>query len=73
MATKKVEIRLLFTNSKEDVLTVEYEEGDERLTPTYYLGGKPEDDGSVENKVIVVGNKAYRTKYIIFADNLFLS
>jgi len=30
MAKKKVEIRLLFTNGKEAVLNVEYEEGDER-------------------------------------------
>lgn len=68
MPTKKAEIRLLFTNGKEDVITVEYEEGDERLQPIYYLGGKEQDDGAVENKVIQVGNKAYRSKYIIFAE-----
>ncbi|MBD3418453.1 hypothetical protein GF412_05750 [Candidatus Micrarchaeota archaeon] len=67
MATKKVEIRLLFTNGKEAVLNVEYEEGDERLQPVYYLGGA-EGEATVENKVIEVGNKAYRTKYIIFAE-----
>lgn len=67
MARKKAEIRLLFTNGKEDVLNVEYEEGDERLLPMYYLGGK-EGDAAVENKIIQVGNKAYRTKYIIFAE-----
>ena len=68
MPKKKAEIRLLFTNGKEDVITVEYEEGDERLQPIYYLGGKEQDDGVVENKVVQVGNKAYRTKYIIFAE-----
>ena len=68
MPKKKAEIRLLFTNGKEDVITVEYEEGDKRLEPIYYLGGKKNDDGTVENKVIQVGNKAYRTKYIIFAE-----
>jgi hypothetical protein len=66
MALKKVEIRLLFTNGKEDVINVEYEEGDERLKPSYYLGG--EDSESVESKVIQVGHKAYRTKYIVFAE-----
>ena len=70
MPTKKAEIRLLFTNGKEDVMTVEYEEGDERLQPIYYLGGKEQDDSTVENKVIQVGNKAYRTKYIIFAETI---
>ena len=65
--TKKVEIRLLFTNGKESVINVEYEEGDERLQPVYYLGGK-DGEATVENKVIQVGNKAYRTKYIIFAE-----
>ncbi len=68
MAIKKAEIRLLFTNGKEDVLTVEYEEGDERLQPSYYLGGAGKENSSIENKVIRVGNKAYRTKYIIFAE-----
>lgn len=67
MAKKNVEIRLLFTNGKETVLNVEYEEGDKRLQPVYYLGGKDGED-TVENKVIQVGNKAYRTKYIIFAE-----
>ena len=68
MAIKKAEIRLLFTNGKEDVITVEYEESDERLQPIYYLGGTEKEDASIENKVIRVGNKAYRTKYIIFAE-----
>jgi hypothetical protein len=68
MAKKKAEIRLLFTNGKEDVITVEYEEGDERLLPIYYLGGKDGEKNTVENKIIQVGNKAYRTKYIIFAE-----
>lgn len=68
MAKKKAEVRLLFTNGKEDVLTVEYEEGDERLQPIYYLGGSEKEDTSIENKVIRLGNKAYRTKYIIFAE-----
>jgi hypothetical protein len=68
MAKKKAEVRLLFTNGKEDVLTVEYEEGDERLQPMYYLGGSEKEDASIENKVIRLGNKAYRTKYIIFAE-----
>ena len=68
MPKKKAEIRLLFTNGKEDVITVEYEEGDERLQPIYYLGGAGKEDGTVENKVIQVGSKAYRTKYIIFAE-----
>lgn len=68
MPIKKAEVRLLFTNGKEDVITIEYEEGDERLQPIYYLGGKDQDDGTVENKVIQVGNKAYRSKYIIFAE-----
>lgn len=68
MAKKKAEVRLLFTNGKEDVLTVEYEEGDERLQPIYYLGGSEKEDSSIENKVIRLGNKAYRTKYIIFAE-----
>jgi hypothetical protein len=67
MAKKKVEIRLLFTNGKEAVLNVEYEEGDERLQPVYYLGGK-DGEAIVENKVIQVGNKAYRTKHIILAE-----
>lgn len=66
---KKVEIRLLFTNGKEDVLTVEYDEGDERLKPTYYLGGGDKDEAA-ENKIIQVGNKAYRTKYIVFAETI---
>ncbi|PIE34363.1 hypothetical protein CSA56_08250 [candidate division KSB3 bacterium] len=68
MAIKKAEVRLLFTNGKEDVLTVEYEEGDERLQPSYYLGGAGKENSNIENKVIQVGNKAYRTKYIIFAE-----
>lgn len=67
MATKKTEIRLLFTNGKEAVVSVEYEEGDERLQPIYYLGGK-NGESTVENKVIEVGNKAYRTKYIVLAE-----
>ena len=67
MAKKKAEIRLLFTNGKEAVVNVEYEEGDERLQPIYYLGGK-DGESTVENKVIQVGNKAYRTKFIIFAE-----
>ncbi len=68
MAIKKAEIRLLFTNGKEDVITVEYDEEDERLQPSYYLGGTGNKDTSIENKVIRVGNKAYRAKYIIFAE-----
>ncbi len=69
MAIKKAEVRLLFTNGKEDVMTIEYEEGDDRLDPVYYLGGNKKDDGdNLENKVIQIGNKAYRTKYIIFAE-----
>ncbi len=67
MALKKTEIRLLFTNGKEAVINVEYEEGDERLEPLYYLGGG-ETEKTVENKVIQVGNRAYRTKYIILAE-----
>ena len=62
MSKKKAEISLLFTNGKEDVITVEYEENDERLQPIYYLGGSEKEDDSIENKVILVGNKAYRTK-----------
>ncbi len=68
MPKKKAEVRLLFTNGKEDVITIAYEEGDERLQPLYYLGGTEKEDTSIENKVIQVGNKAYRTKYIIFAE-----
>lgn len=68
MPKKKAEIRLLFTNGKEDVITIEYEEGDERLDPIYYLGGEKKENTNIENKVIQVGNKAYRTKYIIFAE-----
>ena len=68
MTIRKAEIRLLFTNGKEAVINVEYEEGDERLQPIYYLGGSEKEDASIENKVILVGNKAYRTKYIIFAE-----
>ena len=67
MATRKAEIRLLFTNGKEAVINVEYEEGDERLQPIYYLGGA-DGENSIENKVIQVGNRAYRTKYIILAE-----
>ncbi len=70
MPTKKAEVRLLFTNGKEAVFTVEYEEGDERLKPIYYLGGEEKETPSIEHKVIQVGNKAYRTKYIIFAEIL---
>ncbi len=58
----------MFTNGKEDVITVEYEEGDERLLPIYYLGGETKENSNIEHKVIQVGNKAYRTKYIIFAE-----
>jgi hypothetical protein len=68
VAKKKAEIRLLFTNGKEDVITVEYAEDDERLKPIYYLGGEEKESASIEHKVIQVGNKAYRTKYIIFAE-----
>ncbi|MCP4400170.1 MAG: hypothetical protein GY801_23040 [bacterium] len=68
MSKKKVEIRLLFTNGKEDVITVEYEEGDERLQPSFYLGGEGREDTSIEHKVLQIGNKAYRTKFIIFAE-----
>lgn len=65
---KKAEVRLLFSNGKEDVITVEYEEGDERLQPSYYLGGLEKDDTAIESKIIRIGNKAYRTKYIVFAE-----
>ena len=68
MAKKKAEVRLLFSNGKEDVITVEYEEGDERLKPIYYLGGEKDSEKTIEDKIIEVGNKAYRTKYIIFAE-----
>ena len=67
MAIRKAEIRLLFTNGKEAVINVEYEEDDERLQPIYYLGGT-DGENSIENKVIQVGNRAYRTKYIILAE-----
>ncbi|MBD3326238.1 hypothetical protein GF339_16745 [candidate division KSB3 bacterium] len=70
MPKKKAEVRLLFTNGKEAVFTIEYEEGDARLQPIYYLGGEEKETSSIENKVIQVGNKAYRTKYIIFAEIL---
>ena len=68
MALKKAEVRLLFSNGKEDVMTVEYEEGDERLQPVYYLGGAEKEEASIESKIIRIGNKAYRTKYIVFAE-----
>ena len=68
MPKKKVEIRLLFTNGKEDVITVECEEGDERLQPSFYLGGEGKEDASIEHRVLQIGNKAYRTKFIIFAE-----
>ncbi|GAK53682.1 hypothetical protein U14_04953 [Candidatus Moduliflexus flocculans] len=68
MATKKAEVRLLFSNGKEDVITVEYDEGDERLQPSYYLGGSEKDEAAIESKIIRIGNKAYRTKYIVFAE-----
>ncbi len=68
MSKKKAEVPLLFSNGKEDVITVEHDEGDERLRPAYYLGGTDKDDATIENKIIQVGNKAYRTKYIVFAE-----
>ena len=68
MVMKKAEVRLLFSNGKEDVITVEYEEGDERLQPSYYLGGLEKDEAAIESKIIRIGNKAYRTKYIVFAE-----
>lgn len=68
MAIKKAEVRLLFSNGKEDVITVAHEEGDERLQASYYLGGTEKDDAAIESKIIRIGNKAYRTKYIVFAE-----
>ncbi|PID60201.1 hypothetical protein CSB45_00655 [candidate division KSB3 bacterium] len=68
MPKRKVEIRLLFSNGKEDVFTIEAEDGDERLEPSFYLGAEGKEASNIEHQVIRVGNKAYRSKFIIFAE-----
>ena len=60
MSIKKAEIRLLFTNGKEAVISVEYEEGDERLEPLYYLGGVDTEKNAENNHCLRAGNRGKR-------------